>query len=329
MKIASQPLFCTLVLLVLSVTASRAEQPPTKTLPVIFDTDIGDDIDDMWALALLLRCPELDVKLIVTDMDKGIYRAKLIAKFLEVAGRTDIPIAIGYGGREGTGRQQEWVEDYDLSSYPGDVLEDGAQATIDTIMGSDEKVTVIAVGPVPNLAEALRREPRIAEKSCFVGMHGAVRKGYGGSDKIVPEYNVKKDIPACQAVFSAPWDMTITPLDTCGTIVLRDDKYARVRDSDDPFLQALIENYYFWAAWKDNRKAVMKVQSSTLFDTVAVYLAIQNEFCKMETLPIRVTDEGMTVIDPQAKKMQIATEWNDLPAFENWLVERLTAAEKK
>ncbi len=319
---------CILATLLCFATSSQAEQSPTKTIPVILDTDIGNDIDDMWALALLLKCPELDVKLIVTDMDLGIYRAKLIAKFLEVAGRTDIPVAIGHGGREGSSRQQEWVEDYDLDSYPGTLHQDGAQATIDTIMNSKEMVTVLAIGPVPNLAEALRREPRIAEKARFVGMHGAVRKGYGGSDKIVPEYNVKADAPACQAVFTASWDITITPLDTCGILVLKGDRFARVRDSDDPLNKALIENYYLWAEntkWFEERKEKKTVQSSTLFDAVAVYLAISNEFCKMETLPIRVTDVGMTVIDPKAKEMEVATEWNDLEAFEDWMVDRLTA----
>jgi len=44
---------------------------------------------------------------------------------------------------------------------------------------------------------------------------------------------------------------------------------------------------------------------------------------------IRVTDEGMTVIDSTAKKMQVATEWNDLGAFKDWLVKRLTESEKE
>ena len=166
MKIATA-FSCVLATLLSFAAISQAEQTPPKTIPVILDTDIGDDIDDTWALALLLRCPEFDVKLVVTDMDKGLYRAKLIAKFLEVAGRTDIPVAIGHGGREGSSRQQEWVEDYDLDSYPGTLHQDGAQATIDTIMNSKEEVTVLAIGPVPNLAEALRREPRIAEKRTF------------------------------------------------------------------------------------------------------------------------------------------------------------------
>jgi len=40
-----------------------------KKIPVILDTDIGIDIDDTWALGLLLKCPELDVKLITTTSE--------------------------------------------------------------------------------------------------------------------------------------------------------------------------------------------------------------------------------------------------------------------
>ena len=63
--------------------------------PVILDTDIGFDVDDVWALAFLLRCPELDIKLITTDTGDTHYSAKIVAKLLQIAGRTDIPIGIG------------------------------------------------------------------------------------------------------------------------------------------------------------------------------------------------------------------------------------------
>ena len=61
-------------------------------IPVIYDSDIGDDIDDTWALGFLLQSPELDVKLVVGDQGKPIYRAKLFAKFLESTGHADIGI---------------------------------------------------------------------------------------------------------------------------------------------------------------------------------------------------------------------------------------------
>jgi len=314
----------TIALFLTPMTGSAVSAAQGK-IPVIFDTDIGGDIDDTWALILLLKCPELDVKLIVGDHGKPVYRASLIAKLLETAGRTDIPVGLGVGDdRKVAGRQDEWLKGYDLASYPGKVHEDGVQAMIDTIMKSPDPITLIAVGPLPNIKVALEREPRIAEKARFVGMHGSVRKGYGGSSKISAEWNVRADAKACQKTLSAPWDITITPLDTCGLIHLRGKKYAAVRDCKAPIVQALIENYRIWLKKSRGDPKRADTASSTLFDTVAVYLAFTQELCKMETLPIRVTDDGKTVIDPAAKKMSVATEWKNMGVFEDFLVERLT-----
>jgi len=294
--------------------------PAARRIPVILDTDIGDDIDDTWALAMMLKSPELDVKLVVGDKAKAIYRAKLIAKLLETAGRTDVAVGVGAGSKAGEGRQSAWVKDYDLKRYPGRVHEDGVGAIIDTIMKSPEPITLVAIGPVPNLKLALQREPKIAAKARFVGMHGSVRRGYGGSKKVSAEYNVRADAKACQAVFTAAWPMTITPLDTCGIVHLRGKKYAAVRDSKDPVARAVVANYRLWA--KNPKQA--ESASSTLFDTVAVYLAFADALTKIEEFGIRVTDDGRTVIDPAAKKMRVATEWKDLGGFEDLLVRRVT-----
>lgn len=310
-----------------AVRAPGAEEAgkPAGPIPVIVATDIGDDIDDTWALGLLLKCPELDVKLVVGDYGKAEYRAKLIAKMLEVAGRTDVAVGVGLPiDPKGDGPQADWVKDYELDRYPGKVHRDGVQAMIDLIMASDRPITVIAIGPLPNVAEALRREPRIAQRARFVGMHGSVRRGYGGGDKPSAEWNVRAAVKACQTVFTADWDMTITPLDTCGVVDLFGEQYATVRDANDPIAAAIIENYRMWS--KDKRRA--EERSSTLYDTVAVYLAIRHDWCKMESLGIRVTDDGMTVIDEKAKRVDVATDWKDLPAFRAWLVERLTAGAK-
>jgi len=89
--------------------------PPAGALdkiPVIFDTDIGDDIDDTWALTMLLKSPQFDVKLVTTTYGKAEYRAKILAKMLTVAGRTDVAVGLGAGGRDGVGGQQAWVKDY-------------------------------------------------------------------------------------------------------------------------------------------------------------------------------------------------------------------------
>ena len=78
---------------------------------------------------------------------------------------------------------------------------------------------------------------------------------------------------------------------------------------------------YIWV--KSRGKGDASSASSTLFDTVAVYLAFDQSLAKIEELPIRVTDKGMTVIDQSARKMKVATAWKDMGAFEDLLVTTL------
>lgn len=296
------------------------KQKHLREIPVILDTDIGGDIDDTWALAMMLKSPELDVKLIVSDTGNTVYRSQIIAKMLEVAKRADIPVGIGInqGGQPGREPQEPWVVGYDLRHYPGTVHDDGVKAIIDTIMCSPEPVTLICIGPVPNIAEALRREPQIASKCRFVGMFGSIRRSHDGSKEVIKEYNVVQDIKACQKVFTASWrEMVITPLDTCGVIRLKDRKYRCVCSSSDPLTQAVIENYRIWLKGKPDE------QSSILFDTVAIYLAFAEDLLVMENLGIRVTDDGFTIQDPKARTIRCATDWKDLAAFEDLLVQRL------
>jgi len=224
----------------------------------------------------------------------------------------------------GEGPQAPWVKNYDLAKYRGKVHADGVQALIDTIMASQEPITLIAIGPLPNIAAALEREPAIGRRARFVGMHGSVRIGYGGSTNAAAEWNVRANPKACRAVFTAPWDMTITPLDTCGLVTLGGERYRQVRDARTPVPAAILENYRFWSKAKDPKNDVAERQSSTLFDTVAVYLAVSQELCRMERLGIRVTDDGFTVMDDQAKTVRAATGWKSLDGFRDWLVGRLT-----
>jgi inosine-uridine nucleoside N-ribohydrolase len=294
--------------------------------PVIMDTDIGDDIDDTWALLMLLRMPALDLKLAVGDFGNAMYRARLLAKLLELTGRSDVPVGIGLGVADDPGQQSGWLGDYQLGDYPGEVYTDGVQAIIDTIKSSPEPVTLLCLGPVPNIAEALRRDPSIASNAHFIGMYGSIYKGYVGDATPAAEYNVRVDPASLQAAFAAPWECTITPLDTCGLVTLEGDNYRRLYESDDPWLKGLMDNY---RAWLPGAPFIapdhdMSRISTTLFDSVAVHLAAGGDLVEMERLPIRVTDDGYTVIDREnGRLVNCAIAWKDLGAFETRLVNTL------
>lgn len=293
----------------------------TERIPVILDTDIGTDIDDTWALALLLRCPELDVRLVVSDTGNTEYRAAIIARLLEVAGRTDVPVGIGMKQADEVGPQSRWVDGYELDSYPGTLHRNGVQAIIETIETSPLPVSLISIGPVPNIAEVVHRAPHVVPRARFVGMHGSIRRHHDAGEGPIAEYNVAQDVNACQTVFAAPWlDMTITPLDTCGQIRLRGPKYAAITASRDPLTQAVIQNYRIWLNGKRD------AESSILFDTVAVHLAYSTEFLEMKRMCLRVTDGGFTVEDDQGTPVNVALNWTNLAGFEDMLVARLTGA---
>jgi inosine-uridine nucleoside N-ribohydrolase len=302
-------------------------------IPVILDTDIGFDVDDVWALAFLLRCPEVDVKLIVTDTGDTYYSASLVAKLLEVGGRTDIPVGVGIPLDNSARTHSEWLGDYRLEDYPGTVYMDGVGAMCNTVIRSQDTVSIISIGPVPNIAAALAREPGMVNNSKFVGMHGSIRRGYLGADKPMREYNVKQHSMACQRVFATPWDLTITPLDTCGNVFLQGDNFERLKESPDPLVQAVIQNHFAWCEkvkdWPILSHMNPDVQSSLLYDTVAVYLAFSESLLEMEKLPIIVTDDGKTLVDDDGQLVNCAMRWKDQTAFEFFLTERLLNEEQR
>jgi hypothetical protein len=83
----------------------------------------------------------------------------------------------------------------------------------------------------------------------------------------------------------------------------------------------MVQNYRIWAK-NDKVKA-----STTLYDTVAVYLALPGAkpLVEFKELPIKVTGDGMTVVDPAGAKMQVATRWKDLDGYRDLLVNVLTS----
>src|SRR5258708_17228097 len=95
-----------------------AQSSQTSALPekVIIDTDIGDDIDDAFAVALALRSPELQILGITTTFGDTETRAKLLDRFLAEAGRPEIPVAAGVPTPpKGTFTQRRYAENNRLA----------------------------------------------------------------------------------------------------------------------------------------------------------------------------------------------------------------------
>jgi inosine-uridine nucleoside N-ribohydrolase len=309
---------------------ARHSSPPApgRPIPVILDTDIGSDIDDTWALAYLLRCPELDLKLVLTATGDTRYRAKIAAKLLQAAGRTDVPVGMGknFGPMlEKDMNQAPWVQHYKLEDYPGRIVEDGISALIETIMVSPDPITLISIGPATNIALALKKEPRLASRCRFVGMDGSFDVGYGGGPPVA-ESNVRSDPEALRTTLAAVWkDVLLTPLDTCGNVTLEGaDYHALWCDTKDPLVRSVIENYCIFAprvSWMICD--YFALHSTVLYDCVAVYLAHSEQFAMTEPVRFRITDDGRTVRDPGGLAARLALRWNNRMAFERHLANRL------
>ncbi len=289
-------------------------------IPVILDTDVGGDIDDTWAIGMLLGCPEIELKMIVTGTDDAPRKACLVAKILEKMERTDIPIGVGIKTSSNAIAQDQWLGDYDMNRYPSKVHQDGVQAMIELINSSSSPITLVLIGPQTNIREALHRSPGIAKKARVVAMAGSVEIGYNGRKGREPECNVVTDIPAAQAVLEAPWEITMVPLDGCGTLKLKGERYARVAKSEAPRAKTVIDNYRLWTHFKGFPEG----ESSVLFDTAAVALVFNESFFEMKTLKLRVDEKGNTVPDDEkGHPVRCAMDWKDREAFEKLLVKSL------
>ena len=299
-------------------------------IPVILDTDLGLDVDDVWALAFMLCCPELDVRLIVSSTGDTRYGASLIAKLLEIAGRPDIPVGIGVAVNADRlpKTHAQWLGDYDIEQYNGRWHEDGVGALVDTVLESPQPVSIIEIGPTRNLAEALTRAPEITENASLIGMLGSLRRGYHGAPEPAREYNVFADAASCQAVLSAPWPKTIVPLDSCGTVTLRGERFNKLQEAPSALVDAVLENHFCWVEavreWPMMKDFDPQLGSSMLYDTVPVYLAFAEDLLKLESQPVTVTDDGWTRIDPAGHNMRCATDWVDQEAFQDFLLTRFT-----
>jgi inosine-uridine nucleoside N-ribohydrolase len=144
---------------------------------------------------------------------------------------------------------------------------------------------------------------------------------YAGCNTPIPEYNVVCDIAAFRTLLEAPWDITLTPLDGCGDLVLRGERHARIRNSEALLARVVMENY---AAWT-HRKYWPENESSILFDTVAVYLAMDTALCEMRDIALSVDDAGFTVPDPSGRVVHCQMGWKDRESFDELLVDSLTA----
>ncbi len=299
-----------------------------EKIPVILDTDIGSDVDDTWALVHLLNSPELELTMVLVTGGDTRYRGAVAAKVLTIAGRTDVPVALGHRGEANCQFQEPWLGDFTLDSYLGLVYENGIGAAMNQLRRVPN-TTIISIGTAASIAAIAEQAPDCVPQTKIVGMYGSLRLGYGGNPPATLESNVRYGVPFFRTMIQAPWkDILLTPLDTCDFAVLQGVNYQKVLASSAPLARSVLENYRIWAGlvnWMEVSQQDLEEKSSTLFDTVAVYLAYDESAVEVETLNIWATDEGLMVEDPAGPQVRLATRWLKLDWFLKHLTERITA----
>jgi len=204
---------------------------------VIFDTDPG--VDDSLALFLLLKSPELTLEAVTTvfgnvDLDQTTRNALIV---LDLAGRPDIPVARGadrpllrqaaHGGVTVFGENGMGGAELPTPSRREDSVR-AACLIVDRVMAAPGEITLIAVGPLTNVALATRLEPRIVQNvKQLVVMGGAVT--VPGNQTPVAEANFDNDPEAARIVAEAGYPLTIVGLDVTHKALMTPDELAIIR----------------------------------------------------------------------------------------------------
>ncbi len=270
---------------------------------VLIDTDPG--VDDAVAILLALASPEIDVVGVVAvngnvPLEKTALNARRV---VALAGRHDVPVAAGCArplseplgedsvvhGHDGLGAL-EWAD-------PAVALDprDGVELMAELIEGAP--LSIVAIGPLTNLAVLLQRHPGIEDRvEHLVIMGGA---SFQGNVTPAAEFNIWADPEAAHIVFAASWRITLMPLDLTHQAFLNDDDLAYFNALGTEVgrrTAAMLDPYArFHERWYGNRNVIMH-------DAMAVYelinpLAIEKQGVRLAVEVGGVHSRGATFID--------------------------------
>ena len=296
--------FAVCILCSSSVSAQTETSAPRAkaTEKIIIDTDIGNDIDDAFAVGLALHSPEFQILGISSAWGDTHLRARLLSRLLKETGRTDIPVAMGIvrhpPGKLDTLTQAAYAEGGPADqNYPNAV-----DFLLDEIRRHPGEITLIAIGPETNLGAAIDRNAATFRKlKRIVLMGGSVYRGYsqfnyGKTHGPDPEWNIICDIQAAQKVFSSGVPLYVMPLDST-QIKLQELERAEIFKAGTALTDALLALYTQWSHGAP--------QTPTLFDAVVVAYASHPELCPTEPMRLRVDDQGYTRVEAGVPNAQV------------------------
>jgi inosine-uridine nucleoside N-ribohydrolase len=288
----------------------------------ILDTDIGDDIDDAFALALVLRSPELRLLGITTEFGDTELRARLLDRYLAAVGRADIPVAAGVATAHSNVFTQAAYARQTPDSKPGKKLPDGVEFLLSQIRAHPGQITLIAIGPLFNVQAAIERDPATFRKlKRVVMMGGSIERGYDGRNgerrPADAEWNINRDPAGARALLAAGVPVFMMPLDST-QIHLETKEREAIFSHGSPLTDQLTLLYHQWKAGAEGHP-----DAPTLFDPVAAAYAVRPDLCPATPMRLEVDGQGFTRPVGGAPNAQVCLK-SDESAFLELLLGRIT-----
>ncbi|HTS11298.1 MAG TPA: nucleoside hydrolase [Candidatus Limnocylindrales bacterium] len=282
---------------------------------IIIDTDIGDDIDDAFALALALRGPELQILGVTTTFGDTEARAKIADRMLGEDGREDIPVAVGEPTpQKSILTQRAYGEGghFARKSHPK-----ATDFILEQIRRHPGQITLVAIGPLMNVGAVIDKDPDTFRKlKRVVMMGGSVERGYGDPyappTPPQPEWNILNDVASAQKLFASGVPIYMMPLDST-QLKLDEVKRAFLFRQGKPLTDALTLLYHEWGQ-----------ETPTLFDPMTIAFILRPELCPVKPMDIRVDEKGMTLAVAGAANAEVCLH-SDPESFFQFYLARLTA----
>ena len=303
-----------------------APQAPEK---IIIDTDIGDAIDDPFAIALALRSPELDILGISTAYGDTEGRAKILDRMLGETGRENIPVAVGVATaplRSDDSSASAYVLDQRRYGEGGHFSRPSHPHAVEFILNQIHRfpgeITLVTIGPLPNIGALIDASPEAFRKLKRVVMMGGsiepVKPDYGNAPpaKPIPEWNIMLDISAAQKLFRSGVPLYVMPLDSTAHLKLDEVKRTILFAHGTPLTDALTLLYHQWNAAGG--------VTPTLYDAMTITYLLNPQLCPVQPMRIRVDGEGFTRVEGGTPNAQVCLH-SDADAVLRFYMQRLLA----
>lgn len=257
----------------------------TKKTKIIIDTDIGDDIDDVLAVVFALSSKELEVLGITTVFGNAPKRAQIAKSLIKVCNRSDIPIYAGSSDMLNVPIKEEYTPYLYTDNLAKLKYNEGHAIDFmaETIMENPNKVTIVTIGPLTNIALLIKEYPEAESKiKSLIFMGGAFCHHY-------ISWNISCDVDAAKKVFESGIDITAISRDVSLSCVMteKDIKALGAKNTKSAeYICNMIE------LWRENAYYTKSTSLPILFDSLAIYAAFGDEFLKFKYEHVLVEDKG-------------------------------------